>query len=317
MKRIFFGITLFLLGQIHLQAQCEFPNESFEIWINDEMSSNENDPNSVHPFVRPEGHSSVIRTSILALGLAFGDSQTVDEIVNNTQSAFGIHQSTDAYQGEFAAKIQADSFIELSDLFTVFDCTEVPVSIDFSIKHVGTNTDTLIVLSVFDEGLNELPEDENELMDYPAFGYAEYAFDEDTEYTNLSIPVNTNFEAAIDTGYVIFILSSPLEQLEAGDSSYVLIDGVKLSNVIIDTDELHNLEFSLHPNPTDDFINIQMNHSSENHIVEITNLQGKILYNQYLKKNQINVSDLSSGIYMLKIINDKSGEYGTKRFIKK
>ncbi|MCH7525497.1 MAG: T9SS type A sorting domain-containing protein, partial [Bacteroidetes bacterium] len=71
-------------------------------------------------------------------------------------------------------------------------------------------------------------------------------------------------------------------------------------------------ELSIYPNPTKNILNIKMRGNLES--VVVYNLQGqKILEST---STQINVSNLSSGFYILKVKNDL-GSIVTKRFIKK
>ncbi|MHB0756739.1 T9SS type A sorting domain-containing protein [Polaribacter sp. M15] len=74
------------------------------------------------------------------------------------------------------------------------------------------------------------------------------------------------------------------------------------------------LDFVLSPNPANDFIKI----SSEENInkVEIYNLLGKLVFKQNMTANkQINIADLSDGVYIIKASNSKA--VGTYKLIKK
>ncbi len=238
MKHTYFIFLLFFILPTDTKAQCLYPNGDFETWINDVFVIDENDPNSAYPYLRPEAHISSIRAFILFLGVAFGDAQTIDELTNNGQSAFGFDQSTDAYEGSFASKLEATSTINLADIYTVFQCDEVPDSLSFWVKHIGTNDDTLNILSVFDMGLSAIPEEESELDNFPAYISEQLILNTDTEYINFTVPVNENFDATIDTGYVLFALVTPQEQLDAGELSYLLIDKVEFkgTSTVVDAD---------------------------------------------------------------------------------
>lgn len=73
----------------------------------------------------------------------------------------------------------------------------------------------------------------------------------------------------------------------------------------------NNLEVSLYPNPVNDVINIDM--TNELKSVEIYNIQGQKVKSHNQK--QINVSDLSSGMYIIKI-QDAENAVSTKKIIK-
>jgi hypothetical protein len=59
----------------------------------------------------------------------------------------------------------------------------------------------------------------------------------------------------------------------------------------------NNLKMALHPNPVNDILTIET--ETEIKSVGIYNLQGQLVKTAYAK--QINVSELSSGIYMVRI----------------
>ncbi len=71
-------------------------------------------------------------------------------------------------------------------------------------------------------------------------------------------------------------------------------------------------DFSIYPNPTNDLININSLNNQSIKSVKVFDLGGKLLIES--SYNKISVSNLSSGLYLLKITTD-SGEL-TKKFIK-
>jgi len=72
------------------------------------------------------------------------------------------------------------------------------------------------------------------------------------------------------------------------------------------------LSFNLYPNPVNNVLNIKMD--SDLSQVVIYNLQGQKVKESTTK--QVNVSNLSRGIYLVKI-EDENGNIATKKFIKK
>lgn len=64
-------------------------------------------------------------------------------------------------------------------------------------------------------------------------------------------------------------------------------------------------EFSIYPNPTTDFINIESNEISQNASISIYNIQGALVQQLPLNsaKQQIDVSKYINGLYLIKIIN--------------
>ena len=89
-----------------------------------------------------------------------------------------------------------------------------------------------------------------------------------------------------------------------------IIDSVFLNNVGIIRDGKENLSIKIYPNPTNDFIYIELSQTSyQNMSIEIVNMQGI----RVLKKNiqvsgpnhieKINVQSFSNGIYLIRILN--------------
>ena len=75
----------------------------------------------------------------------------------------------------------------------------------------------------------------------------------------------------------------------------------------------NNLKVSLYPNPVRDILNIETETETEIKSVEIYNLQGQKIKTALSK--QVNVSDLASGIYMVRI-EDTNNAVETKRIVK-
>ena len=74
---------------------------------------------------------------------------------------------------------------------------------------------------------------------------------------------------------------------------------------------------SLYPNPVNKsfYINVT-NVLSTDLAVVIFNINGAIVYRQDYSRNGINVSTLSSGIFIVKIINTLNGAYYIHKLIK-
>lgn len=73
----------------------------------------------------------------------------------------------------------------------------------------------------------------------------------------------------------------------------------------------NNLEVSLYPNPANDVLNIEM--TNEVKSIEIYNIQGQKV--KSVNQKQINVSDLFSGMYLIRI-QDTENAVSTKKFVK-
>lgn len=74
-------------------------------------------------------------------------------------------------------------------------------------------------------------------------------------------------------------------------------------------DETSQQQISLFPNPTSDVLNVKLETMPENNLLTINDFTGRIVYETKVTDNntQINISDLSSGIYFINI-----GNYRTK-----
>ncbi len=73
--------------------------------------------------------------------------------------------------------------------------------------------------------------------------------------------------------------------------------------------------FNIYPNPVEEVLTINRENNSTPARVEIFDINGRLIINQSLQSNQINVSQLSSGIYTVKLITNS--EVATKKVYKK
>jgi hypothetical protein len=114
--------------------------------------------------------------------------------------------------------------------------------------------------------------------------------------------------------------------VSAGTSNTVAnqfqVDNVNISAVAVEallgtnTNSFSTKDFSVFPNPAKDFVNVSSTSSSINSI-EISDLNGRVVktLNAIDAANaQVNIADLSTGVYMMKIASDKGTT--TKKVIK-
>lgn len=87
---------------------------------------------------------------------------------------------------------------------------------------------------------------------------------------------------------------------------------------ILSTDSFQNEKINLSPNPATDLINVSLKNISQPAYIKIFNQIGQVVFESKIDKNeiQINIDNLKSSIYFLKIIDDKNNLYSSK-FIKK
>ena len=81
--------------------------------------------------------------------------------------------------------------------------------------------------------------------------------------------------------------------------------------------EFNNSEIKIYPNPTNDFVTIQVPKNFENNQVEILDLSGKILFSKTLSESALlDLSHLYAGTYIIRIIQDQQ-VLGINRIIKR
>ena len=72
---------------------------------------------------------------------------------------------------------------------------------------------------------------------------------------------------------------------------------------------------SIYPNPANDVLNIRFSPDINVEKVEIYGMDGKLYHKQNFNVNSVNVSSLSNGIYMMKVVMD-NGEVFTEKIVK-
>lgn len=99
------------------------------------------------------------------------------------------------------------------------------------------------------------------------------------------------------------------------DSTITFFDTFEITNILSNS-AFSNLEFSIYPNPTTGIINITNNNNNLISEIEVTDLNGRIVKKVSNKDNisQLNISELSQGVYLMKIISDNGFVY--KKIIK-
>ncbi len=82
----------------------------------------------------------------------------------------------------------------------------------------------------------------------------------------------------------------------------------------ISTKEEQKFAFSLFPNPTSDFIHLQLE-NTENVNYSITDITGKVIAQNAWNRNPISIENLHSGVYFITLLN-KSEIVGTQELVK-
>lgn len=77
------------------------------------------------------------------------------------------------------------------------------------------------------------------------------------------------------------------------------------SPVISGVENYSNLDFEVYPNPASDFLNVNVTTNTDGSEISIFDIYGRLIISQLTNEgnNQINISDLSSGVYNIKVGN--------------
>jgi len=93
----------------------------------------------------------------------------------------------------------------------------------------------------------------------------------------------------------------------------IAVYGTQLS--LLATIQNEALEFSVYPNPVSDFVTISGINQSFFVNYKLFSIDGKLIKNNTLENNKINLTDLNKGMYLLQLTSD--GKTETKKIIKK
>ena len=101
-------------------------------------------------------------------------------------------------------------------------------------------------------------------------------------------------------------------------TSYAYHGGNRGATVIntLSTKEVRNLDFEVFPNPSTDVVNVQLPTGTNSATAKVFDTSGRLIATQEISnpREQINISKLSSGIYVLRISSE--GRFGARRIIK-
>lgn len=95
----------------------------------------------------------------------------------------------------------------------------------------------------------------------------------------------------------------------------VITYDVLFQTLSIETPTLTTTDLLIHPNPVKDVMNISIENGVQTKSVVIYNMLGAVV-KQTGSTNQINISDLTSGVYLVKV-TDSAGKHFVKRIIKR
>ncbi|MEI7509341.1 MAG: T9SS type A sorting domain-containing protein [Flavobacterium sp.] len=136
-----------------------------------------------------------------------------------------------------------------------------------------------------------------------------------TGATNTSFALHTYTFTPTTTGVYYFSFLNQTAANSAGTEGLIL-DNFTVTQALSNNAVLES-KFSTYPNPAKDIINITNSTEATISAIEITDTNGRVVKNVKLSdvsEAQINIADLSVGVYMMKITSDKG--ILTKKVIK-
>lgn len=98
------------------------------------------------------------------------------------------------------------------------------------------------------------------------------------------------------------------------DQNLLYFDDLLLSQTVLSNQDFVKQNFTIYPNPANDILNISKNSAIEITSVKITDINGRVVKEIPTDVASINISDLSVGVYLLKI-NTTEGS-GTTKLVK-
>jgi len=121
---------------------------------------------------------------------------------------------------------------------------------------------------------------------------------------------------ASEQGKITFYGSSVSGNANGGTSGDQVFLGKSGSKPSLSISDANRIEFDMFPNPASDRVTIQLPSNSDKATVEFYNYIGKKILSKEITNtaNKIDVNDLSTGVYILKVISEN--KIGSQKFIK-
>lgn len=94
----------------------------------------------------------------------------------------------------------------------------------------------------------------------------------------------------------------------------IILNGKATTGVNENTTNVTAAQLSVYPNPATDVLNISLSNGTSIETVNIYNVSGKLVNTAKVIANQINISDLSNGVYFIEVLTE-NGKLTTK-FVK-
>lgn len=122
-------------------------------------------------------------------------------------------------------------------------------------------------------------------------------------------PTSAGGEASGPSGVISYSIGQPMNSSISGDGgtvTYGVQQAYEISTTLGIDDETINLELSVYPNPTANYLTLKVDETDEL-IYQLYNLQGKVIKNEIVNNNSTNI-DLQgqpSATYFLAVLKNK------------
>lgn len=130
-------------------------------------------------------------------------------------------------------------------------------------------------------------------------------------WANFSIPITFSSPSTPDS-CIIFLSSSGSTPLQF---SYLFVDDLAFEKSAGIFDNVKSKgTFTFFPNPTIDLLKLDLHELKNIKLIQILNIQGEVLYSNYSAVNEIDISQLTPGIYLINVQSEEG--LSTKRIDK-
>ena len=138
-----------------------------------------------------------------------------------------------------------------------------------------------------------------------------------TNLGNQFYNIDVNFDATgVTPGIYVVNLTATDDGIPVGITTKQFIFNVKYDASLGFTNAVSN-EFNIYPNPTDDKINVVLNHKNGNNTIQLRDLSGKLIMEKEINnQDQIDLCNLTEGLYLLTILSNNE-IIGFERVVRK
>jgi N-acetylmuramoyl-L-alanine amidase len=125
----------------------------------------------------------------------------------------------------------------------------------------------------------------------------------DDENQDLTIPANT----PSGTHYILFVADADDELNESNENNNIECVQIMVNDALSVVDYEFQNQITIYPNPSSDLINISSNYNLDINKLYVYDLNGRLLKTKEGNDlNKLNISELTNGIYLLKIVNNEN-----------